>query len=58
MYLCDGTRHVRKFCMFKLHFFELKLISNKPNQFNGSISKSAVNLEKIGRGKIFAVQAR
>ena len=24
-----------------------------PNQFNGSISKSAVNLEKIGRGQIF-----
>ena len=26
-----------------------------PNQFNGSISKSAVNLEKIGRGQIFAL---
>ena len=25
-----------------------------PNQFNGSISKSAVNLEKIGRGQILA----
>ena len=24
-----------------------------PNRFNGSISKSAVNLEKIGRGQIF-----
>ena len=24
-----------------------------PNQFNGSISKSPVNLEKIGRGQIF-----
>ena len=24
-----------------------------PNQFNGSISKSAVNLDKIGRGQIF-----
>ena len=24
-----------------------------PNQFNGSISKTAVNLEKIGRGQIF-----
>ena len=24
-----------------------------PNQFNGSISKSAVNFEKIGRGQIF-----
>ena len=23
-----------------------------PNQFNGSISKSTVNLEKIGRGQI------
>ena len=26
-----------------------------PNQFNGSISKSAVNLEKIGRGQIFGL---
>ena len=24
-----------------------------PNQFNGSISKSPVNLKKIGRGQIF-----
>ena len=24
-----------------------------PNQFNGSISKCAVNLKKIGRGQIF-----
>ena len=24
-----------------------------PNRFNGSISKSAVNLEKIGRGQMF-----
>ena len=53
MYLWDGTRHVRKFCMFRHHFFKLKLISTVPNQFNGSISMSAVNLEKIGRGQIF-----
>ena len=26
-----------------------------PNQFNGSISKSAVNFEKIGRGQIFGL---
>ena len=26
-----------------------------PNQFNGSISKSAVNLEKSGRGQIFGL---
>ena len=31
----------------------LKLISTMPNQFNGTISKSPVNLEKIGRGQIF-----
>ena len=38
-------------------FFGRKLIlkvSTVPNQFNGSISKSAVNLEKIGRGQILA----
>ena len=37
-------------------FFGRKLIlkvSTVPNQFNGSISKSAVNLEKIGGGQIF-----
>ena len=39
--------------MFRPRFFERKLISIVPNQFNGSISKSAVNLEKIGRGQIF-----
>ena len=39
-------------------FFGRKLIlkvSTVPNQFNGSISKSAVNLEKIGRGQIFGL---
>ena len=39
-------------------FFGRKLIlkvSIVPNQFNGSISKSAVNLEKIGRGQIFGL---
>ena len=38
-------------------FFGRKLIlkvSTVPNQFNGSISKSAVNLEKIGRGQNLA----
>ena len=38
-------------------FFGRKLIlkvSTVPNQFNGSISKSAVNLEKIGRGQILS----
>ena len=36
-------------------FFGRKLIlkvSTVPNQFNGSISKSAVNLEEFGRGQI------
>ena len=28
-------------------------VSTVPNQFNGSISKSAVNLDKNGRGQIF-----
>ena len=39
-------------------FFGRKLIlkvSIVPNQLNGSISKSAVNLEKIGRGQIFGL---
>ena len=39
-------------------FFGRKLIlkvSTVPNQFNGSISKSPVNLEKIGRGQIFGL---
>ena len=38
------------------NFFGRKLIlkvSTVPNQFNGSISTSAVNLGKIGRGQIF-----
>ena len=39
-------------------FFGRKLIlkvSTVPNQFNGSISKSAVKSEKIGRGQIFGL---
>ena len=47
---CQKILHVQK---FRHHFFKLKLVSTVPNQFNGSISMSAVNLEKIGRGQIF-----
>ena len=39
-------------------FFSRKMIlkvSTVPNQFNGTISKSAVNLEKIGRVQIFGL---
>ena len=42
----------------QIDFFGRKLIlkvSTVPNQFNGSISKSPVNLEKIGRGQIFGL---
>ena len=42
----------------QIDFFGRKLIlkvSTVPNQFNGSISKSAVKLEKIGRGQIFGL---
>ena len=41
----------------QIDFFGRKLtlkVSTVPNQFNGSISKSAVNLEIIGRGQILA----
>ena len=45
----------------QIDFFGRKLIlkvSTVPNQFNGSISKSPVNLEKIGRGQIYGLISR
>ena len=50
VFVCQVEPRVRS------DFFGRKSISyvfTVPNQFNGSISKSAVNLEKIGRGQIF-----
>ena len=44
--------------LVKWTFFGPKLIltiSGRPNRFNGSISTSLVNLNKIGQGHIFAL---
>ena len=53
MYLCVKWNHLsdRIFSAGKL----ILKVSTVPNQFNGSISKSAVNLEKIRRGQIFGL---
>ena len=45
-----------RFIQYGCHSFNIDASSDTvPNQINGSISKSAVNLEKIGRGQIFGL---
>ena len=48
----------QKILYVQASLFRAKIDLNVSNQFNGSISKSAENLEEFGRGQIFAFQAR